>query len=83
MKKASLQASSILKFMYLYLLTHPDLILEISMCHFFMRSASSIAQTVGQETAIEVLYDLESVAQEMQDDGIDYLTLMRKNLKAL
>jgi zinc transport system substrate-binding protein len=48
-----------------------------------MRSDFSIAQTVGQETAIEVLYELESVAQEMQDDGIDYLTLMRKNLKAL
>ncbi|WP_035051219.1 metal ABC transporter solute-binding protein, Zn/Mn family [Carnobacterium pleistocenium] len=46
---------------------------------------SSIAQTVGQETAteIEVLYDLESVSQEMQDDGMDYITLMRKNLKAL
>jgi len=53
------------------------------MCHFFMRSAFSVAQTVGQKTAIEVLYDLESVAQEMQDDGIDYLTLTLKKLKAL
>jgi zinc transport system substrate-binding protein len=48
-----------------------------------VRSAFSIAQTVGQETAIEVLYDLESISQGMQDDGMDYLTLMRKNLKAL
>ncbi len=48
-----------------------------------MRSDFSIAQTISQETAIEGLYDLESVAQEMQDDGMDYLTLMRKNLKAL
>ena len=46
---------------------------------------SSIAKTIAQETGtdIEVLYDLEGITQDMQDQGVDYITLMRKNLQAL
>ena len=58
---------------------------DVPVIYYQQGADSSIAQTVGQETNtdIEVLYDLESVSQEMQDDGMDYLSLMRKNLEAL
>lgn len=58
---------------------------DVPVIYYQQGADSSIAQTVGQETDtdIEVLYDLESVSQEMQDEGMDYLSLMRKNLKAL
>ncbi|MBT2732741.1 zinc ABC transporter substrate-binding protein [Carnobacterium sp. ISL-102] len=58
---------------------------NVPVIYYQQGADSSIAQTVGQETetAIEVLYDLESFSKGMQDDGMDYLTLMRKNLKAL
>ena len=58
---------------------------DVPVIYYQQGADSSIAQTVGQETDtdIEVLYDLESVSQEMQDEGMDYLSLMRKNLEAL
>lgn len=58
---------------------------DVPVIYYQQGADSSIAQTVGQETKtdIAVLYDLESVSQEMQDEGLDYLTLMRKNLEAL
>lgn len=58
---------------------------DVPVIYYQQGADSSIAQTVGQETNtdIEVLFDLESVSQKMQDDGMDYLSLMRKNLEAL
>lgn len=46
---------------------------------------SSIAQTIAQETGTEVavLYDLESLSQEMKEEELDYLGAMRENLEAL
>lgn len=58
---------------------------DLPVIYYQQGANSSIAQTVAQETKtdIEVLYDLEGITQEMQDEGADYLTLMRKNLEAL
>lgn len=58
---------------------------DLSVIYYQQGANSSIAQAVAQETdtKVEVLYDLEGVTQEMQSDGVDYLTLMRKNLEAL
>ncbi|MBM6614971.1 zinc ABC transporter substrate-binding protein [Desemzia sp. RIT804] len=58
---------------------------NLSVIYYQQGANSSIAQAVAQETGteVEVLYDLEGITQEMQDEGIDYLTLMRKNLEAL
>lgn len=58
---------------------------NLSVIYYQQGASSSIAQAVAQETGteVEVLYDLEGITQEMQDEGIDYLTLMRKNLEAL
>lgn len=58
---------------------------NVPVIYYQQGANSSIAQTVAQETGteIEVLYDLESVTEEMQAEGLDYLSLMRKNLEAL
>lgn len=58
---------------------------DLSVIYYQSGANSSIAQAVAQETGTEtaVLYDLEGVTQQMQDEGVDYLTLMRENLEAL
>lgn len=58
---------------------------NLSVIYYQQGANSSIAQAVAQETGteVEVLYDLEGITQEMRDEGVDYLTLMRKNLEAL
>ncbi|MDX8046509.1 zinc ABC transporter substrate-binding protein [Gracilibacillus sp. S3-1-1] len=58
---------------------------DVPVIYFQKGSNSAIAETIANETGTEtaVLYDLESVSQELADEGLDYLGAMRKNLEAL
>lgn len=58
---------------------------DVPVIYYQQGSNSSIAQTVANETGTEtaVLYDLETLSEELQSQDLGYLDAMRENLEAL
>ncbi|MBM7689898.1 zinc ABC transporter substrate-binding protein [Enterococcus ureilyticus] len=58
---------------------------NVSVIYFETTASSKVAETLARETGVElaVLNTLESVTQKEQDQGEDYISVMKTNLEAL
>lgn len=58
---------------------------HISVIYFESSASSKVAETLAKETGVElvVLNPLESLTKKEQEQGEDYLSVMRENLEAL
>lgn len=58
---------------------------DVSVIYFESSASSKVAKTLAKETGVElaVLNPLESLTKQEQEDGENYLTVMRQNLSAL
>jgi zinc transport system substrate-binding protein len=58
---------------------------DVSVIYFETSASSKVAQTLAKETGVElsVLNPLESITKQEQEQGEDYISVMRANLEAL
>ncbi|WP_348921431.1 metal ABC transporter substrate-binding protein [Enterococcus rotai] len=58
---------------------------NVSVIYFETSASSKVAETLARETDVElaVLNPLESITQKEQDQGEDYISVMKANLEAL
>lgn len=58
---------------------------NVSVIYFETSASSKVAETLARETKVElaVLNPLESITQKEQDQGEDYISVMKENLEAL
>ncbi|MGX7263638.1 metal ABC transporter substrate-binding protein [Enterococcus crotali] len=58
---------------------------NVSVIYFETSASSKVAETLARETNVElaVLNPLESITQKEQDQGEDYISVMKANLEAL